>query len=243
MQPALRYPTTPPRKIAHKNQNPKLIDTGTGPSPKGHFNMVGEHHSIEIRCLRESELQRAYEINKRYLDDGPFDKWAKACREFPELCVACFREGKPIGICYGSPFSMRPGEVILDGIAVVENFSGQGYGSQLLRFFDQQIEHEGYEAVSLGSAGGYVEHFYMKNGYKPIEFAFWVPIDFDLSPELQAKYGIQDNPGEDGTRRLSVRIGSLDNALRNRLLADFPVREIISIMYKRMSDYAADQDE
>ena len=123
----------------------------------------------------------------------------------------------------------------LQGIAVRETVYGQGYGSRMLGFFEQQVKHAGYEAVSLGSAGGYVDRFYLKNGYEPIEFVFWVSGDFDLSPLLQAKYRIQDEPMEDGTRRLSVKIGSLDNGLRDRLLADFPVEQVTAIMCKALA--------
>ena len=116
---------------------------------------------------------------------------------------------------------------------MLDRYAGRGFGSRLLQYFDRQIERAGYTVCSLGSAGGYVEHFYIKNGYRPNKFAFWVPGDFDLSPRLKSKYRITDTPKNDGTRRLSVEIDHLDNDLRDRLKIDVGVDDIISIMYKQ----------
>lgn len=196
--------------------------------------MDNKAESVEIRCLREDELGAAYDIRKHYLDDEPFDRCVSVWRAFADLCVGCFRSGRLIGIAYGYPHWTNPTEVILSGIAITEDFVGQGHGSHLLRFFGQQVVGSEYEAVSVGSAGGYVDHFYMKNGYEPIEFVFWVESDFALSPAMQTNYSIQDEPLEDGTRRLSVRISSLDEELRERLLADFPVKQVTAIMYKKV---------
>ena len=193
---------------------------------------MNETDLIEIRCLKGDERQGAYvPIARDYLGEESLETWSGERRANPELTVGCFLPGQLIGLCYGLPDP--PDGVILDGIAMLDRYAGRGFGSRLLQYFDRQIERAGYTVCSLGSAGGYVEHFYTKNGYRPGKFAFWVPSDFDLSPRLKSKYRITDTPKNDGTRRLSVEIDHLDNDLRDRLKIDVGVDDIISIMYKQ----------
>ncbi len=192
---------------------------------------MNETNPIEIRCLREDELQSAYAcIARDHLGEESLETRRSERRPSPELTVGCFLPRQLMGICYGSPDP--PDGVILDLIVMFDRYAGRGYGSDLLQYFDRQVERAGYAVCSLGSAGGYVEHFYIKNGYRPSKFAFWVPSDFKLSPQLKSKYRITDTPRNDGTRRLSVAIDHLDNDLRDRLKADVGVGDIISIMYK-----------
>lgn len=194
--------------------------------------MTNETEHIEIRSLREDELQGAYApIARDYLDEESLETWCSERRANPELTVGCFLPGRLIGLCYGSPD--LPDGVILDGIAMLDGYAGRGFGSRLLQYFDGQVERAGYTVCSLGSAGGYVEHFYIKNGYRPSKFAFWVSGDFDLPPALKSKYGITDQVKKDGSRRLSVEIDHLDNDLRDDMKTELGADDIISIMYKQ----------
>ncbi len=194
--------------------------------------MARDHKDLEIHPLQESELRQAHDIKVEYLEDGSFEAWSSDWKSHPELTVSCLFEGQLIGVAYGRPSPQKDGDVILEGIAVIQPHAGQGIGSQLLHFFERQAEKGGHSSVSLGSAGGYVEHFYMKNGYRPVEFVCWVSADYDLPVALKHKFGLADEPLPDDTRRLSVSVQSLDNELRDRLMADLGVADVVAIMEK-----------
>ena len=183
-------------------------------------------------------------MKTQYLDDSPRDRWIAMRNECPNLFVACRRQGKLIGICYGHPAdreSCEEATVMLDGIAVAEPFARQGYGSQLLRFFGDQAEQAGYRRVSVGSAGGYVDQFYMKNGYKPFRFMICLPSDRACPPDLRTKHAVVAERVDGHMRRLYVNISSLDNALRDALLTDFQAVEVVAIMDKKLGDRAVDE--
>lgn len=71
-----------------------------------------------------------------------------------------------LGCVFGWP-TPRPGEYLLDGIAVLYHFWRQGLGSALLHEFQTAVEKKGFQLISLGSAGGFVEKFYLSNGFRP----------------------------------------------------------------------------
>jgi GNAT superfamily N-acetyltransferase len=192
---------------------------------------MNETEHIEIRSLNDDELQGAYApIARDYLEEKSLERWCDERRANPELTAGCFLNGRLIGLCYGLPD--LPDGVVLEGIAMLEGYAGRGIGSRLLQYFERQIQEAGYTVCSLGSAGGYVEHFYIKNGYRPSKFACWVSGDYDLSPELKSKYRITEKHQGGGSRRLSVEVDHLDNDLRDRMKADLGVDDIIPIMYK-----------
>lgn len=66
------------------------------------------------------------------------------------------------------------GDFVLQGIAVnldeTRSFARRGIGSRMLAVFEQKVREMGYAGVSVGSADdARVEHFYVKNGYAPLE--------------------------------------------------------------------------
>jgi GNAT superfamily N-acetyltransferase len=63
----------------------------------------------------------------------------------------------------------------LDGITVDDAHTAHGLGSLLLVRFEQAAADAGYRDVNLGSGGGYVEHFYVKNGYQQVEYMVVIP--------------------------------------------------------------------
>jgi GNAT superfamily N-acetyltransferase len=194
---------------------------------------------IEIRCLRDDELQTAYKIRRQYLDDGPFDVWARERQVHPDLFLACLCNGKLIGIAYGRPSDTSEGvsekdSATLNGIAVVEMFSGNGYGSQLLSFFNKQTKRVGYKTVGVGSAGGYVDRFYMKNGYTPIAYMIRLPSGKTGSPDLLTKHAISDERFDGHQQKLYVKIDSLDEVQKRALGDDFEAEEVIAIVRKKL---------
>ena len=52
----------------------------------------------------------------------------------------------------------------------------------LLRALEGEARRRGYAAVSVGSADGYVERFYRKNGYVPVELKIFAPSGVTVLP-------------------------------------------------------------
>jgi GNAT superfamily N-acetyltransferase len=79
---------------------------------------------------------------------------------YPGLAIGLSVDGTLVGLAFGYPDSH--GGVTLEAIAVDHAYSGRGLGSALLARFEQAVAEGGYGNVNLGSAPGYVEHFYLK---------------------------------------------------------------------------------
>jgi GNAT superfamily N-acetyltransferase len=100
----------------------------------------------------------------------------ECCYRWREDTVLVAHEGgRCVGVCYATPSDGH--EIGLAGIAVDDAVSGRGIGSQLLAAFEENVAAAGFRQVILGSAAGYAEHFYEKNGYRPIEYLVTVPSD------------------------------------------------------------------
>ena len=196
------------------------------------------NESLEIGCLCDSELEESYAIKVQYLDNSPRDSWVAMRAKHPDLFVACRRQEEIIGICYGWPANKQQyehGTIVLQGIAVAEEFSGNGYGSRLLHFFEHQVERTRGQTVTVASAGGYVDHFYMKNGYEPVAFMICVPAASWCPLDLRTKHHVTADRVDGDMRRLYVDVSDLDNTQRDRLMADFQALEVLAIMEKELA--------
>ena len=200
--------------------------------------MGTEGESLDLDCLGNSEIEEARTLKARYLDESPNGTWDAMRREYPDLFVAYRRQGKIIAICYGWPAHKERcehGTICLQGIAVAEEFAGKGFGSHLLHFFESQVRRRGGHTVTLGSAGGYVDHFYMKNGYQPVAFMICIPAARTFPPQLRKIHGVASERIDGNLQRLYVNVTSLDNSLRDKLKADFNATEVVAIMNKRLA--------
>ncbi len=126
-----------------------------------------------IRNIRSGDLLQAAAFIEEYLP-GDSDIFFRMYEKYPDLFAGCFMEDILIGICYGYPFAeQRPGEIdkmLLRGIAVRFDYQKSGLGSKLLGYFEDQVRKRGRWTISVGSAGGYVDWFYLKNKYVPIKY-------------------------------------------------------------------------
>jgi len=193
----------------------------------------------EIGPLRDDELSLAFSLKQEYLDDSPFESWQIQRSTHPDLFLAARVDGHAIGICYGWPPDaehVSADTIVLQGIAIAENFSGKCHGSQLLHAFESQVAMRGGNTISVGSAGGYVDHFYMKNGYAPTAFMICIPADRQIPPALTREYSVSDERSDGDLRRLYVGISRLDNTLRERLISAFDADEVIAIMDKDLTE-------
>ncbi len=126
---------------------------------------VGES-DIKIKDLVETELDAFWKIQSKHLDAIPFDEIKKGYYDNSDLYICCYDTSEIRGIAYGSA---RGNLVILEGVAVVDKMLRKGLGSRLLICFEDKARRKGFGIVSVGSAEGYVEKFYIKNGYVPVE--------------------------------------------------------------------------
>ncbi len=195
-------------------------------------------HGFETRCLRDGDMARAYALKCEYLDAMELAPWSARRAKYPELFCGCSLQGELIGVCYGWPFREdRPGapdKLVLQGIAVISDYNGRGYGSRLLQFWEQQALRSGRWTVGVGSAGGYVDRFYLKNGYRPVQYMIGLPAESRPPAALRERYGAGGERVEHGRRLLYVDIREFDEDLRRRLLADFAADQVIAIMEKQL---------
>ncbi|MFH0906555.1 MAG: GNAT family N-acetyltransferase [archaeon] len=118
-----------------------------------------------IKKIPASNLREAYKISNEYLDKESFEEFKKRYGLLPKLFIGYYRNGKIIGICHAK--LDKDYGLILQGIAINFHLKAKGLGTKLLKFFEQQAKKCGFNYISLGSADGYVEHFYLKNNYNP----------------------------------------------------------------------------
>ncbi len=128
------------------------------------------------RRITKGDIARFDEIRHEYLfgDDGLI---MAMYEKYPEVYGGYFIDDTMVGVCYGWPRSEQvdnDDSFTLDGIALIEPYNKCGRGSRLLKFFVDAANSIGYDCVSVGSAGGYVERYYLKNGFRPIEFKVMV---------------------------------------------------------------------
>jgi len=125
-------------------------------------------------CRRLAAADRsAFDALRHEYLFGDDDFIAAMHERYPEAYGGYFADDRLVGICYGWPRSEQVTDddsFTLDGIAIAEPYNGHGRGGRLLAFFEDAAGTLGYDRVSVGSAGGYVERFYLKNGFRPIEF-------------------------------------------------------------------------
>jgi GNAT superfamily N-acetyltransferase len=108
---------------------------------------------------------------------GDLRKYYDTC---PAVFLGYYINGMLEGVVYG--FEVEPGHFSLDGIAMSWDYKGKGRGSRLIASFEKQVKALGCRKITLGSADGYVEHFYLKNGYTPVEMKI-----LTLNPNWEAK--------------------------------------------------------
>lgn len=129
---------------------------------------------VTIRPVTLADEAVVHPFQTAYLDHVDADEWRSYTAENRGLCFAAYHNGELAGICCGHPSKRRPGEAVLQGIAVNlderRSYARAGIGSRLLRVFERAAAGQGYAKVGLGAADdGKVEQFYLRSGYRPVE--------------------------------------------------------------------------
>lgn len=123
--------------------------------------------------IEKEEYNKFIHIMRLYLPDSDEGMVNRMYEKYKNTFVGYYLDDSLIGICYGWPRSEIVAEddsYTIDGIAIVHPFNAEGRGGRLLAYFEQRVKELGFCKISLGSADGYVERFYLKNGYVPKEY-------------------------------------------------------------------------
>ncbi|MGN0597209.1 MAG: GNAT family N-acetyltransferase [Ruminiclostridium sp.] len=117
-----------------------------------------------------------YRFTAEYLPDSDPQRMRKFYEAYPHAFLIMVDEGQVIGTAFGRDRSVQFPEddsFELCGIAVRYDYKRKGYGRKLLGEFEKAAEKYGAKAISLGSAEGYAERFYISCGYTPVEYKVW----------------------------------------------------------------------
>ncbi|MGN0641581.1 MAG: GNAT family N-acetyltransferase [Huintestinicola sp.] len=123
------------------------------------------------------EYEEAFRnFTAEYLPDSSPEKMREHYKLYPEAFLICISEGELVGAAFGRDRSVQfpdDDSFELCGIAVRCGHRRKGIGRILLAEFERAAKKYGAHAVSLGSAEGYAENFYIACGYTPMEYKIW----------------------------------------------------------------------
>ena len=123
--------------------------------------------------LTAGQLADATELAAEFLGDSGAAALAADFATHPGLAMSLTVDGAVAGVAFGH--ADGAGGATLEGITVDDAHTAHGLGSALLACFEEAAGHLGYRNVNLGSGDGYVEHFYVKNGYQQTEYMVVIP--------------------------------------------------------------------
>lgn len=167
---------------------------------------------INITYLSGENENAFFAIAAEYLPDSEEEKMRQRVKQYPKAFVALAAGGELAGVAFGWPRKLDAPEdssFTLDGIAVKETLQRNGYGKILLGAFEKAAKEYGYSCISVGSAGGYVEKFYIDNGFVPIEYKICTDNGIELFHEFTdlEDYLSYKRPNVDGFVVLEKRLG------------------------------------
>lgn len=130
----------------------------------------------KITLLAPEHEEEFYRFTAKYLPDSEPERLRRFSDEYPKAFLLLIYENEVIGAAFGRDRSRQFPEddsFELCGIAIRYDHQRKGYGSMLLREFEKAAAEYGKKSVSLGSAEGYAEKFYISCGYFPSEYKVW----------------------------------------------------------------------
>ena len=128
---------------------------------------------MEIKQILPTDIQNAFDVSKRCTLQTNKTKFMEQYNAHPELFRAVYDQNNIVGVCHAAEHENHL--IIIHGIAVEPAYSGKGLGGKLLKEIEIAAKKLGGKTLSVGSAAGYVEKFYIKNGFKPIHFIAIIP--------------------------------------------------------------------
>jgi ribosomal protein S18 acetylase RimI-like enzyme len=201
---------------------------------------------VAVRRVPESDFDAVYQLLCERVGDRDRASVRAWYDDHPELFHAAYDGNSAGGAAadYGHSVAGGAAEVVgfaigrergddhveLAGIGVREAYTRRGIGSRLLRAFESAAADAGFERVSLGSAGGYVDDFYRANGYDPESIL--VRLHPEDAPENVRDLGFEilRERRECDTRKFYVAPGGYDPERVEAVRAAFGDPQAIYIM-------------
>ena len=120
---------------------------------------------MKIHILKETEWADFSALTQEYLPGSDQKIMRDMFGKYPNTFLVIHADKQLIGAAFG--WKRSEAEFCLNGIAVTAAYWRKGLGTQLLSAFEKQAAGYGAKKVSVGSAEGDAEKFYLHNGYIP----------------------------------------------------------------------------
>lgn len=150
----------------------------------------------------------------------------------PALFVGAYDDEELVGYCLGRWGD--DGGAELEGLGVQPRFRRQGIGSRLVSAFEAQVAESEADRIGVGSAGGYVDRFYVENGYTPDSIL--VRIDPDCTPDDYGQFDFEvvDERREDGLQKLYVAAEEVNSNVISEVRGTFGDPSAVYLMSKQV---------
>lgn len=140
-----------------------------------------------IVTLAQADRGAFFALAAEYLPDSDPQRMERFARAWPGAFLALVDGSDVLGVAFGWPRRVvDPADDAfqLSGIAVRWEHWRRGLGRRLLAAFEAAAAGYGAARVSVGSAGGFVEEFYLACGYAPRQYKVWM----DGAPRVAATF-------------------------------------------------------
>jgi GNAT superfamily N-acetyltransferase len=184
---------------------------------------------VSVRPVSEAGFDAVAEMHHACIDDRPRETLRSWYDARPGLFRGAYDRGDLVGFALGRHREGDTAELV--GIAVEDAYTRQGVGSRLLASFEDAADALGFERVSLGSAGGYVDEFYLANGYEP-ESVLVRTSPGDLPENYRDRFDVLRERDDDGTRKVYVAADGYDPGQVEAVREAFDDPEAVYIMEK-----------
>ncbi|PSP79502.1 hypothetical protein BRC81_04620 [Halobacteriales archaeon QS_1_68_20] len=187
---------------------------------------------VEIRPVDKSELLAIRRLHEESVGDLSSAVALEWYRENPDLFVGAFDGPELVGYCLGRGRSEDLAE--LHGIGVQDPYTRQGIGTDLLARFEEAAA-AGFDGVTIRSVGGYVDEFYLANGYEPASVLVRLPAE-EVPEEYPREFDVVEEQVVDGTAKLYVDADGHDPAFLESVREAFGDPDAVYVMEKRNLD-------
>lgn len=189
---------------------------------------------VEIRTVEESDLDAFCRVyNSTIGRDESLATIEADYSDHPEFLVGAYEGETLVGFAYGVDGDHSGVE--LKGIGVVEGRRREGIGASLLAALESAVVASGFERLGLGSAGGYVDEFYLACGYEPESILLRFDSEADAESYRDCGYDICRERVDDGVVKWYIDVEEHDPPFLDEVREAFDDPEAIYIMEKYLT--------
>lgn len=194
---------------------------------------------VSVREIPAEDVDAAHRLHCRFTaQDVPVETVRDWYDDRPGLFVGAytdsgtvedFEAGDLVGVCVG--IRRSDDHVELAGLGLPPALRGQGIGTRLVERFERNAADLGVERVSLGSAGGYVDHFYAGLGYAPDTILVRCPPG---DPTARGDFEVVEERDANDVRKVYVAADEVDHDHLEGVREAFGDDDAIYIMEKAL---------